>query len=112
MQAVSAVNPHVHTPAAPQPRLAHAAHEFEAQLMKELIRPMTTGSDDEDTEAGSGSALADFAGEALGQSLSRQGGLGLARSIIHELSRTETGAQSGSGSGRGSAGDSKGLKSS
>ncbi len=28
----------------PQPRLVHAAREFEAQMMKELLKPMT-GSD-------------------------------------------------------------------
>ena len=25
----------------PQPRLVRAAHEFEAQMMKELLKPMT-----------------------------------------------------------------------
>ena len=30
-------------PTGPQPRLVHAAHEFEAQMMKELIKPMTSG---------------------------------------------------------------------
>jgi HAMP domain-containing protein len=27
----------------PQPRLVRAAHEFEAQMMKELLKPMTGG---------------------------------------------------------------------
>jgi hypothetical protein len=30
--------------ATPQPRLVHAAHEFEAQMMQELLKPMTSGN--------------------------------------------------------------------
>jgi Rod binding domain-containing protein len=81
---------------APQPRLVKAAHEFEAQMMKELLRPMTSaaglfgedgpdGADGEDT--GSMSALDGFASEALGQALSAQGGFGIADKIIGELSQ-------------------------
>jgi Rod binding domain-containing protein len=79
---------------APQPRLVRAAHEFEAQMMKELLKPMT-GSDaltgeDEDTEGDSGSngALGEFASEALGQALSQQGGFGIATGIIRDLSHS------------------------
>lgn len=77
---------------APSPRLTRAAHEFEGQMMKELLKPMTrgdalTGSDeDEDAGIGSGGALGEFASEALGQSLSERGGLGIANQIIQELS--------------------------
>ena|SRR5579863_6201287 len=72
----------------PQPRLEQAAHEFEAQMMKELLKPMTNGTsmDGDDSDSGSGCALADFATEALGQSLSRSGGLGIATSILRSLS--------------------------
>ena len=77
-----------------QPRLVHAAHEFEAQMMKELLKPMTardalTGEvDDAGGDAGSNRALTDFASEALGQALSRQGGFGIANSIIGHLSHS------------------------
>jgi Rod binding domain-containing protein len=87
--------------AAPSPRLVRAAHEFEGQMMQELLKPMTngdalTGTDaDEDSGAGSGGALSEFASEALGQSLSERGGLGIANRIIQELSHT--GNQHGSG---------------
>ena len=70
-------------------RLANAAHEFEAQMMKELIRPMLQRDDGEDG-TGSGGALKEFAGEALGQSLSRAGIFGIADRIAATLSRTET----------------------
>ena len=72
---------------APSPKLVSAAHEFEAQMMKELMTPLTEGhsmlggGDDED----SSSALSSFAGEALGKAISEHGGLGIARSILHQL---------------------------
>lgn len=69
-----------------QGRLVNAAHEFEAQLMKELLKPLTAG-DDED-EAGSAGALGDFAGEALGRTLSDQGGFGIADRIVAQVSQS------------------------
>lgn len=85
--------------AAPDPKLVRAAHEFEAQMMQELLRPMTsgdalTGDDDESgmelgSGSGSGGALADFAAEALGQALSERGGFGIADGIVRELSPSQ-----------------------
>jgi Rod binding domain-containing protein len=78
--------------ATPQPRLVHAAHEFEAQMMQELMKPMTAGNglDGEDGDSGSGSsgALGQFASEALGKALSERGGFGIASSIVRQLSHT------------------------
>ncbi len=77
------------------PRLVRAAHEFEGQMMKELLKPMTggdalTGTDDGDSDSGAGSegALAEFASEALGQALSQRGGFGIADKIVRELSNS------------------------
>jgi Rod binding domain-containing protein len=86
--------------AAPNPKLVRAAHEFEGQMMKELLRPMVgsdaLGGEDDDSSglglgsgSGSGGALSDFASETLGQALSQHGGFGIADQIIHELSRHE-----------------------
>ena len=75
----------------PQPRLVHAAHEFEAQMMQELLKPMTSGNglDGEDgTASGSGSALVGFASEALGRALSDRGGFGIANGIVRDLSHS------------------------
>jgi Rod binding domain-containing protein len=76
--------------ALPQPRLVKAAHEFEAQMMKELMKPMTSSSSllgsDNDEDSGSGTALTEFASEALGKALSEGGGFGIARQIVHDLS--------------------------
>ncbi len=94
----------------PSPRLVQAAHEFEGQMMKQLLEPMTdgdalTGSEDSDSGFGSGSgagstgALGEFASEALGKALSERGGFGIADRIVTELSRTgsHTGNQHGNG---------------
>jgi Rod binding domain-containing protein len=75
---------------APSPKLVRAAHEFEGQLMKELLRPMTDGDglgDDngDNGDAGSGGALGEFATEAMGQALSERGGFGIADRIVREL---------------------------
>jgi hypothetical protein len=83
--------------AVPQPRLVKAAHEFEAQLMKELMAPLTRGtsvpavgggaggSDEDDQDSGSAGALGEFAAESLGQALSAAGGFGIANRILGEI---------------------------
>jgi Rod binding domain-containing protein len=84
---------------APSPRLARAAQEFEGQMMKELLKPMTSGDpltgDENDSGSGSNGALSEFAAEALGQALSRSGGFGIANRIVNELSHSGPGAGSG-----------------
>ncbi len=86
----------------PSPKLVHAAHEFEAQMMKELLAPMTGSDPDDDplfgegddaedsglalgSGSGSGGALAGFASETLGQALSERGGFGIADKILRQL---------------------------
>lgn len=84
-----------HAGDAPQPRLVQAAHEFEGQMMKELLKPMTggdalTGAEDGDSDSGGGSegALGEFASEALGKALSQRGGFGIADKIVRDLSQS------------------------
>lgn len=84
----------------PQPRLIRAAHEFEAQMLKELLQPMTgndelTGEDEQAGDAGTNRALGEFASEALGRALSQGKGFGLAERIVHDLSHSGSGCQSG-----------------
>ncbi len=69
-------------------RLVRAAHEFEAQMMKELLKPLSesTNLTGEGEEGGSMDALGTFAAEALGTALSQRGGLGIANSILHHFS--------------------------
>jgi len=78
----------------PSPRLVRAAHEFEAQMMKELLEPMTRsgssleGEDGEESGSGSAGALGTFASEALAQSISAAGGFGIADKILKTLSHS------------------------
>ena len=80
------------TETVPQPRLVKAAHEFEAQMMKELLKPMmersALGGEEEDQDAGSGGALGEFASEALGRALSERGGFGISKQIVRDLSHS------------------------
>ena len=73
-----------------EPRLVRAAHEFEGQMMKELLKPLTESDsltgEDEDSASGSGGALGEFAAEALGRALSDHGGFGIADRIVGQLS--------------------------
>lgn len=75
----------------PQPRLVQAAHEFEGQMLKELLKPMTTtglSDEDDDGYSSSGEVLGEFASEALGKALSEQGGFGIANRIVRQLSNS------------------------
>lgn len=73
--------------AQPSPRLISAAHEFEGQMLKELLKPMTESDGLGGSDQGS-QVLGEFSSEALGKALSEQGGFGIAKQIIGQLSRS------------------------
>jgi Rod binding domain-containing protein len=93
----------------PSPRLVSAAHEFEGQMLKELLKPMTEsdglGGSDPDSEI-----LSEFGSEALGKALSEQGGFGIAKQIIAQFSHSGNQAKTESvtGNGHGNTGMSSG----
>jgi Rod binding domain-containing protein len=78
------------------PKLERSAHEFEASLMAELLKPLQEGDgltgEGSDSGAGSEGALSGFASESLAQAISEQGGFGIADRILHQLESTSTGA--------------------
>jgi hypothetical protein len=96
-----------------EPGLVSAAHQFEASLMQELLRPL--GSDplfDEDGREGedglggldspaegSGGALASFGSEALARALSEKGGIGIARRVLDHFEASAAGEDGRPGSG-------------
>ena len=90
---------------APSPRLVRAAHEFEAQMMKELLEPLASsgssleGEESEESASGSAGALGTFASEALGQAISAAGGLGIADRILKTLSYSGISSEGGKGTG-------------
>jgi Rod binding domain-containing protein len=78
------------------PRLERSAHEFEASLMAELLKPLQggdglTGEDSGEGE-GSGGALAGFASESLARAISERGGFGIADRILHQLESSHAGS--------------------
>lgn len=83
-------------------QLARAAQEFEAQMMKELLKPMTgqdTLADMQDDGTGGVGILSEFSSEALAQAISKQGGFGIADRILKELSRSAHGTHGGNAAG-------------
>jgi Rod binding domain-containing protein len=86
---------------ADNPKLKSAAHEFEASLMQEFLKPLqhdplfapdkSDGSSDSDggsDDQGSSAALMSFASEAMAKAISERGGFGIATKILDHF-RTE-----------------------
>src|SRR5882757_7716785 len=79
------------------PRLERSAHEFEASLMAELLKPLQEGNgltgERSGSDAGSEGALSGFASESLARAISERGGFGIADRILHQLESAGVGAQ-------------------
>lgn len=86
---------------ADDPRLKSAAHEFEASLMQEFLKPLqqdslfapedSGGVDDSGDSAGSSSALMSFGSEALAKAISERGGFGIATKILNHFETQKSG---------------------
>ena len=85
-----------------EPRLTHAAQEFEAQMMKELLGPLNRRSAlFEDGGGEDAGVLGEFASESLAGALSARGGLGIANRILDDLSRSGHFPESNAGNRKG-----------
>jgi hypothetical protein len=101
------------------PKLVAAAHQFEASLMAELLKPLSSGEafggDGEDGGAaggwgglsdltssadGSGGALMSFGSEALAKAISDKGGLGIARQVLDHFEAAAEKAKGAAGEER------------
>lgn len=90
--------------AAPNPKLESAAHEFEASMMKEFLKPLqhdslfsedpAQGGDDD--SGGSADALMSFGAEAMAKAISEHGGFGIAQKILDHF-YTANGKSKGGG---------------
>ena len=80
-------------------RLIRAAHDFEAQMLKELLKPLASGDGLTAERDGSTGVLGEFAAEALGRGLSEQGGFGIADRILDQFSRPGNGPGTGAVTG-------------
>lgn len=78
----------------PSPKLEHAAHQFEASMLTELLKPLQERSEfsdkdqDDDDESSAGS-MREYGVEAMAQSLSEHGGLGIAKMVLAKLGPVE-----------------------
>ena len=100
MRAIEGLATNLAHPEASSRRLVGAAHEFEAQMMNELLKPLTSGLSEEqhdNQDSASDSVLTDYASEALGRGVSRQGGLGIANEILKSLVPREESGSIGKG---------------
>jgi Rod binding domain-containing protein len=76
------------TSSASQPKLERSAHEFEASLMAELLKPLQ--EENESNGTGSSGALTGFASESLAKAISERGGFGIADRILHQFAAHHT----------------------
>lgn len=94
---------------ADSPKLQSAAHEFEASLMQEFLKPLQhdplfapdkgdgsgadgSGGIDTDSDEGSAGALMSFGSQAMAKAISERGGFGIASKILNHF---KTEAKSG-----------------
>ena len=98
--AVGAVPP---APTLPTQRMDKAAHQFEAMLLQELLKPLTASEDDGNGDSGEGSLggsstsgpLESFGTQAVAESLANSGALGFARQIERSLQHRAGASQTG-----------------
>ncbi|HEX3472920.1 MAG TPA: hypothetical protein VHT28_17205 [Silvibacterium sp.] len=82
---------------ADSPKLKSAAHEFEASLMKEFLKPLEHDSlfaedkSGDSDEQGSAGTLMSFGSQAMAKAISEHGGFGIAAKILDHF-RTHPGA--------------------
>src|SRR5215470_5390906 len=70
-------------------KLADAAQQFEAMLLQELLKPMRTedgGWGDEEKSDSASDTITSFGTEAVAKAISQNGGLGIARQVVRQVS--------------------------
>jgi peptidoglycan hydrolase FlgJ len=70
-------------------KLTDAAQQFEAMLLQEMLKPMRSedsGWGGEEKTDGASDTISSFATEAVAKAISRDGGLGIARQVIRQVS--------------------------
>ena len=75
---------------APNSKLADAAQEFEALMLKEFLKPLSNSDDrlsPEENKDDTFDTLSSFGVEAVAKEIAAKGGLGIANQIIAHLSR-------------------------
>jgi Rod binding domain-containing protein len=68
-------------------QLVHAAQEFEAMLLQELLKPLQTAEnryEDRDSDHAA-DTLSSFGTEAVASAISKHGGLGIAKRVVEQV---------------------------
>jgi flagellar protein FlgJ len=85
---------HLHTgvgAAHPQPnaKLVDGAHQFEAMMLQEMLKPLKFGSTDDTTDGeesgGASDTIRGMGVEAVSKAIASTGGFGLAKQIIQQV---------------------------
>ena len=77
------------TEAQTRSKLTDAAQQFEAILLQEMLKPMCSqdgGWDGEEKTDGASDTISSFGMEAVAKAISEDGGLGIARQVIRQVS--------------------------
>ncbi len=103
--------------AAASPQLVKAANAFEANFLKELLKPLREdplfgngsglGGDSLGSDGSSGGSMAtvsSLASDALAQAIAKQGGLGIAKMVLAQLAPVEQAASQADAAATGSTG--------
>jgi Rod binding domain-containing protein len=70
-------------------KLADAAQQFEAMLWQEMLKPMRNGDGgwgDEEKSDSASDTITSFGTEAVAKAISQNGGLGIARQVVRQVS--------------------------
>ena len=90
-----AATPSSQTSPAQQSKLVAGAHEFEAMLLQQMLKPLqfgeAAGADSEtDTDGNSGGAndtIRSLSVDAVSKAIAQAGGLGIAKQVIQQVER-------------------------
>ncbi len=69
-------------------KLTDGAHQFEAMMLQQMLKPLKFGDApgaNEEDEAGANGTLQSYGTEALAKAIASQGGFGIARKIIQQV---------------------------
>ena len=74
-----------------QAKLVDGAHQFEAMLLNEMLKPLKFGEAEssdlsaDESQGGASDTIRGFATEAIGKAIAGKGGMGLAKQIISQV---------------------------
>ena len=74
------------------PKLVNAAHQFESMMLQQMLKPMMShedswGGDDGESRDSSMDTISSFGTEAVATAISKDGGLGIARQVIQQVTK-------------------------